>query len=44
VAGEDLSQPKYEFPSVNSVIDVHYFSLEELIETMESVMRNPKDL
>jgi len=32
---KDLSKPKDKFPSVHFMMDDSYFTLEELIETME---------
>jgi len=38
--GEHLRKPKDEFPSAKSIMDDFYFTQEEFIETIESLVRD----
>jgi len=40
--GKDLRRQRGEFPSFYSVMDDHYFTLEEYFQTMESLVKDPK--
>jgi len=37
-----MDVPILGYPSINSVMDWHYFTVKELIETMQLLVTNPK--